>query len=94
MSFQADPSWFGTMNSGTALGLVIAILVIATVSNPGLANPGLCCRLQLPCCNVGRLEREPSAAVEQPGTRALKDSPRPNVVNSQMHNIHVYAALI
>ena len=45
----------------TALGLLSAILVIATVSNPGLANPGLCCRLRLPCCNGIRVEREPSA---------------------------------
>ena len=82
MSFQADPSWFGTMK--TALGLVIAILVIATVSNPGLAKPSVCCRLQLPCCHGRRLEREPSAAVQQRGIESLKDSPRPNVVNSQM----------
>ena len=45
------------MNSGTALGLVIAILVIATVSNRGLAKPNR------PPNGIGsRVEREPSAA--------------------------------
>ena len=90
MSFQADPSWFGTMK--TALGLVIAILVIATVSNPGLARPSRCCELSLPCCNGRRVEREPSAALPPRGIESLKDSPRPNVVSSQMtscirHNV-------
>ena len=55
------------MTSGTALGLVIAILVIATVSNRGLAKPNLCCALSLPCCHGRRLEREPSAALPQRG---------------------------
>ena len=38
----------------------------------------------MPCCNGRRLEREPSAAAEQRAIGTLKDSPHPNVVNSQM----------
>ena len=68
----------------TALGLLIAILVIATVSNPGLAKPSVCCALSLPCCNGRRVEREPIAVPPPMGIESLKDSPRPNVVNYQM----------
>ena len=73
------------MNSTVALRLLITILVIANVSNPGLAQSVLCCRLRLPCCFEGRLEREPNAAVQQPATGALKDSPRSNLVSPYMN---------
>ena len=73
------------MRSTAALGVLITILVIANLSNPGMADLVSCCRNDLPCCNDGRrFEREASSVnvVQQPVTGELKDNPHSNLVST------------